>query len=92
MAEVKIGRVALVTLLLVVVAVWFPSWRWFALGLAVPLALFLLFSAVIRIHKLRHRRPMKWMNRPRYVKIFAKRQCGCSNSGRRSVAWASVRE
>jgi hypothetical protein len=54
MAQVKIGRVALVTLLLVLVAVWFPSWRWFAVGLAVPLALFLLLSAAIRIHKLRH--------------------------------------
>jgi len=53
-ARVKIGRVALVTLLLVLVAVWIPSWRWFALGLAVPLALFLLLSAAIWIHKLRH--------------------------------------
>jgi fatty acid desaturase len=51
---VSYGRVALVTLLLVLVAVWFPSWRWLALGLAVPLALFLLFSAAIRVHKLRH--------------------------------------
>jgi fatty acid desaturase len=37
-----------------VAVVWFPSWRWFALGIAVPLALFLLLSAAIRIHKLRH--------------------------------------
>jgi O-antigen ligase len=54
MAEVKFRRVALVMLLFVLVAVLFPSMRWFALGLVVLLALFLLISAAIWIHKLRH--------------------------------------
>ena len=50
----KLGRIALVTLLSVLVLVWFPSWRWYALGFVVPLGLILLFSAATRIHKLRH--------------------------------------
>ena len=54
MAEVKLGRVALVMLLFVLVAVWVPSMRVFALGLAALLALFLLFSAAMWIHRLRH--------------------------------------
>jgi ATP/ADP translocase len=54
MAEVKPGRVAFVMLLFVLVAVWVPSMRVFALGAAVLLALFLLFSAAMWIHRLRH--------------------------------------
>jgi uncharacterized protein (DUF58 family) len=47
-------KVMPVVLAAIVVAVWYPSGRWYALGLLVPLALVLLFSAAIRIHKLRH--------------------------------------
>ena len=44
----------LVVLAAIAVAVWYPPWRWYALGWAVPLGLFLLFSMAIRIRKLRH--------------------------------------
>ena len=43
-----------VVLAAIVVAVWYPSGRWYAVWFLVPLALVLLFSAAIRIHKLRH--------------------------------------
>jgi len=43
-----------VVLAAIAVAVWYPPWRWYALGWAIPLGLFLLLSAAIRIHKLRH--------------------------------------
>ena len=38
----------------VAVAVWYPPWRWYALGWAVPLGLVLLFSAAIWIRKRRN--------------------------------------
>ena len=47
-------RMMPVVLAAIVVAVWYPPGRWYALGFLVPLALVLLFSAAIRIHKLRH--------------------------------------
>jgi len=42
-----------VVLAAIAVAVWYPPWRWYALGWAVPLALVLLFSAAIWIRKRR---------------------------------------
>lgn len=47
-------RAVLVLCGALVAVIWFPSRRWIALGIAVPLALILLFSAAIWIHKLRH--------------------------------------
>jgi cytochrome c-type biogenesis protein CcmH/NrfF len=43
-----------VVLAAIAVAVWYPPWRWYALGWAVPLGLVLLFSAAIWIRKRRH--------------------------------------
>jgi hypothetical protein len=65
----KLGRIALVTLLSVLVLVWFPSWRWYALGFVVPLGLILLSRRRFEFISSATRRPMRWMNRPRYFKI-----------------------
>ena len=48
------GKVMFVVLAAIAVAVWYPPWRWYALGWAVPLGLVLLFSAAIWIRKRRH--------------------------------------
>ena len=47
-------KVTVVLLAAIAVAVWYPPWRWYAVGWAVPLGLILFFSAAIWIRKRRH--------------------------------------
>ena len=49
-----VWKVMVVVIAAIAVAVWYPPWRWYAVGWAVPLGLVLLSSAAIWIRKRRH--------------------------------------
>jgi len=82
----------LVVLAVLAVAVWYRPERWWAVGVLVILALVGLFSATIWIHKRRHPEADDMDETTEILQDLRMRPPGCWNSGRRSVAWASVPE